>query len=145
MALRKRKQAPPAQPILHLALPVRDLDEARHFYVDLLGCPLGRVTDEWIDVWFHGCQVTLHRRPSEVLPAVVRGVRHFGVSLGTEEWETLVLRYQSAGVPFTEYPHLDDSGANKAKVEDPSGNIIEFKSYLNVEASLAPPTGVTPP
>ena len=33
----------PGEPILHLSMPVRDLEEARRFYVDVLGCEPGRV------------------------------------------------------------------------------------------------------
>ena len=47
------------RPILHLSLPVRDLEESRAFYVDALGCSLGRVRDDFIDVWFYGMQVSL--------------------------------------------------------------------------------------
>jgi extradiol dioxygenase family protein len=139
----RKKEQPEAPPILHLALPVRDLDEARYFYGDVLGCQSGRTTDDWIDMWFYGCQLTLHNRPSEVLPAVVRGVRHFGVALPVTQWESAMMRFESVGVVFTENPHLDDAGAYKAKVEDPSGNVIEFKAYPNVELMLAPPAGVT--
>ena len=53
------------QPILHLSLPVRDLDEARRFYVDVLGCTAGRARQGYQDVWFYGMQVTLHDRPDE--------------------------------------------------------------------------------
>jgi extradiol dioxygenase family protein len=143
MAFGKKKRQQP-QPILHLALPVRDLDEARYFYGDVLGCQPGRTTEEWIDMWFYGCQLTLHHRPSEVLPAVVRGVRHFGVSLPVEQWEAAMMRFESVGVVFAESPHLDDFGAYKAKVEDPSANVVEFKAYPNVEAMLGPPNAVSP-
>lgn len=144
MPWRKKKEPPAAQPILHLALPVRDVEEALSFYVGVLGCQSGRVAEEWVDVWFYGCQLTLHHRPSEVLPAVVRGVRHFGVALPVTQWEAAMMRFESAGVVFAETPHLDDAGAYKAKVEDPSANVIEFKAYPNVEAMLAPPATVTP-
>jgi extradiol dioxygenase family protein len=36
-------------PILHLSVPVRDVAEARAFYVDVLGCRPGRVRDGWLD------------------------------------------------------------------------------------------------
>lgn len=39
-------------PPFHLAFPVRDLDEARAFYGDLLGCPEGRSSSEWVDFNF---------------------------------------------------------------------------------------------
>lgn len=143
MPLRKKKLPKEPQPILHLALPVRDLDECRYFYGDVLGCQPGRVHGDWIDMWFYGCQITLHERPSEVLPTMIRGIRHFGVALPVPQWETAMMRFESVGVIFTESPHLDEAGAYKAKVEDPSGNVIEFKAYPNVEEMLSPPTGVT--
>ena len=66
----------PGEPILHLSIPVRDLEESRRFYVDVLGCEPGRVQDRSLDVFFFGCQVTLHERPAEVLAPEQRGVRH---------------------------------------------------------------------
>lgn len=38
-----------AMPPFHLAFPVHDLDAARRFYGELLGCPEGRSSPEWID------------------------------------------------------------------------------------------------
>ena len=38
------------EPILHLSFPVRDLAQSIAFYVDVLGCELGRVHDEFADV-----------------------------------------------------------------------------------------------
>ena len=36
----------------HLAFPVRDLDEARHFYGDVIGCPQGRSDTTYQDFDF---------------------------------------------------------------------------------------------
>ena len=72
-------------PILHLSIPVRDLDESRAFYVDGLGCALGRVRDDFIDVWFFGMQVSLHAEPDQVRSPEDQGVQHFGVTLGADE------------------------------------------------------------
>ena len=44
----------------HLAFPVDDLDAARAFYGDLLGCAQGRQSDQWIDFDLHGHQITAH-------------------------------------------------------------------------------------
>ena len=52
------------QPILHLSIPVRDLDEAREFYVHALGCQPARARAGFTDVWFYGMQVTLQDRPT---------------------------------------------------------------------------------
>ena len=43
----------------HLAFPVDDLTRARAFYGELLGCPEGRSSDEWIDFNFYGHQLSL--------------------------------------------------------------------------------------
>ena len=79
----------PVNPILHLSLPIRDLAESRHFYVDVLGCDPGREDTSWMDVWFYEKQVTLHERPDQVLAAEEAGVRHFGVALGEEQFVAL--------------------------------------------------------
>lgn len=44
----------------HLAYNVRDLDDARAFYGDLLGCAEGRSTDTWVDFNFFSHQISLH-------------------------------------------------------------------------------------
>ena len=51
-------------PPFHLAFPVRDVAEARRFYVDLLGCGEGRSADEWVDLDFFGHQIVAHYKPS---------------------------------------------------------------------------------
>ena len=72
------------QPILHLSIPVRDMDEARDFYVQTLGCQAARARAGFTDVWFFGMQITLQDRPDEVGgPQPARGSRHFGVTLGS--------------------------------------------------------------
>lgn len=38
----------------HLAYNVRDLDETRAFYGDVLGCTEGRSTETWVDYSFFG-------------------------------------------------------------------------------------------
>ena len=81
-------------------MPVRDLEEARHFYVDVLGCEPGRVMDRAIDVFFFGAQVTLHERPAEVSAPEHQGVRHFGVALTAPQWRALVDRLEAEGAVF---------------------------------------------
>src|SRR3954469_13846345 len=49
----------------HLAFPVHDLAVARAFYGDLLGCPEGRSSDQWVDFDFHGHQIVAHLAPDE--------------------------------------------------------------------------------
>ena len=121
---------------------MRDLEEARTFYVDVLGCTAGRERDGWIDVWFYGLQLTLQERPEEVLPEEQRGVRHFGVALHRQELDALVARLDDAGVRWLSPLRTDDPGTEreqtKAKLLDPSGNAIELKSYADPSAAYAP-------
>jgi extradiol dioxygenase family protein len=118
-------------PILHLSLPVRDLAECREFYVDVLGCELGREHPMFIDVWFYGLQLTLQERPDQVLSDEQRGVRHFGVTLSADELSELLARLDSYPVRWlspltTDYPGTPQE-QTKAKLLDPSGNAIELR------------------
>ena len=54
-----------AMPPFHLAFPVHDIAAARQFYGDLLGCPEGRSSPEWIDFNFYGHQIVAHLAPDE--------------------------------------------------------------------------------
>ena len=123
-----------SEPILHLSIPVDDLDAARRFYESALGCRVGRVRDDWVDVWFFGLQLTLQERPEEVAALPDHGVRHFGVVLQDRAaFESLVARIGSADARWlTEpTPHAEAalSGKVGGKLADPSGNIIEIKYY----------------
>ena len=46
--------------LFHFAFNVTDLDEARRFYGDVLGCTEGRSTDTWVDFDFFDHQISLH-------------------------------------------------------------------------------------
>jgi extradiol dioxygenase family protein len=130
------------EPILHLSLPVADLDRARDFYVELLGCPLGRVRERWLDVWFYGLQLTLQDDPDHVLASDAVGVRHFGVTLDGDVLAALVTRLRRADVDWVHQVAIDYAGTpeeqTKAKLRDPDGNVIELKSYARPAVGLGP-------
>jgi hypothetical protein len=130
-------------PILHLSLPVLDLDESKRFYVDRLGCPLARERDGFIDVWFYGLQLTLQHFPDQVLSPDERGVRHFGVTLDGDDLGELVTRLEGTDVEWvsplrTDYPGEPEE-QTKAKIADPSGNVIELKTYADPGAAFVLP------
>ena len=52
-------------PRFHLAFPVHDLELAREFYTNVLGCTLGRESKKWIDFNMHGHQVVAHLSPKD--------------------------------------------------------------------------------
>jgi len=129
------------RPILHLSIPVRDLDEARRFYVDTLGCRAARARDGYQDVWFYGMQITLHDRPEEAAwPTPGASVRHFGVTLGRGDFDALAARLAARGVRWVSPVSTDDEGTvteqTKAKFADPSDNVIEIKTYADVASAL---------
>jgi uncharacterized protein len=132
-------------PVLHLSIPVRDLNEARAFYVGVLGCDAARERPDFCDVWFHGMQVTLHERPDEVAAnggegTSARSCRHFGVTLGRDEFDAAVARVEESAAYWVVPPGTDDPGLpteqTKAKLADPSGNVIELKTYPDIDAAL---------
>jgi uncharacterized protein len=128
------------QPILHLSIPVRDMDEARNFYVHVLGCQAARTGSDFTDVWFYGMQLTLQDRPDEVPATPSRGCRHFGVTLGRDEFDVMVARVGALGIDWVSPVSTDDEGQDseqtKGKIADPSGNVIELKTYRDVETAL---------
>ena len=128
------------RPILHLSLPVRDLRIARDFYVEALGCQAARTRDDFVDVWFFGMQLTLQDRPDEVGEWKPGGSRRFGVTLARDEFDELLVRLEVAAVPWVVPVTTDNEGLSteqtKAKLKDPSGNVIEIKSYRDVDTAL---------
>ena len=44
----------------HLAFPVNDLNTTKYFYVNVIGCKVGRESKSWIDFNLYGHQVVAH-------------------------------------------------------------------------------------
>jgi hypothetical protein len=131
-------------PILHLSLPVTDLAAARAFYVDQVGCEAGQaIGDGAIDVWFYGLQLTLQVQPDHVLPDDRQGARHFGVTLDRATFEQLLTRLEALPVRWIDRVATDTTGTLRgktaAKLADPSGNVIELKTYDDARVALAIP------
>jgi extradiol dioxygenase family protein len=130
------------RPRFHLAFPVRDLQEARAFYGELLGCAEGRSSAEWVDFDFYGHQLVAHLAPSEVghkAHNVVDGedvpVRHFGLILDMADWRSLADRLKARDVAFIIQPDIRFAGLPGEQatffVNDPSGNALEFKAFAS--------------
>lgn len=131
----------PALPPFHLALAVDDLAAARAFYVDLLGCGVGRSSEHWIDFDFFGHQVVAHLVPRDAERDAGRNpvdgdhvpVPHFGAVLAWEDWERLGERLRAAGFTFVIEPRVRFRGEAGEQgtffLRDPAGNALEFKSF----------------
>ena len=127
----------------HLAFPVRDLESTRRFYVDLLGCAEGRSGDDWVDIDFFGNQIVAHVMAR--FPLAESGVNridghdvplpHFGAVLAMDQWRKLTDRLREGGVTFLIEPHVRYEGRFQEQASmifhDPSGNVIEFKSFAD--------------
>lgn len=125
-------------PRFHLAFPVHDLNAARGFYKDMLGCREGRSNEHWVDFDFYGHQIVAHLS-NEVETAAhnpVDGdqvpVRHFGVILPWDEWHVLAKKLEGK-VEFIIKPHVRFKNAAGEQATmfflDPSGNALEFKAF----------------
>ncbi len=134
------------RPRFHLAFPVRDLAESRAFYGELLGCPEGRSSDEWVDFDFFGHQIVAHLSPNEAghkehnqVDGDAVPVRHFGAILSMTEWRKLAARLTERKVPFIIAPGIRFQGLTGEQATffflDPSGNALEFKAF-NDEAGI---------
>lgn len=128
----------------HLAFPVHDLEQARHFYVQVLGCREGRSSDHWIDFDLWGHQIVAHLVPAAATGSggdtgcnAVDGhdvpVPHFGVVMPWDQWHELADRLRQAGVRFAIEPHIRFPGQAGEQAtmffRDPSGNALEFKAF----------------
>ncbi len=131
----------------HLAAPTRDKEEARLFYRDTLGCPVGREADRWIDFDFFGHQLSLHvcEEAESLATNTVDGkevpVRHFGAILPWSDWHDLRDTLVGAGTEFVIEPYVRFKGETGEQATmfflDPSGNALEFKSFKDPDQLYA--------
>ena len=138
-----------ALPPFHLAFPVDDLDAAREFYCDLLGCSLGRSSDIWIDFNMFGHQVVAHLKPQverqQYFSNPVDGkevpIPHFGLVLNWDDWHQLAEKLTTAKIDFTIEPHIRFEGQVGEQATmfllDPAGNALEFKSFKDMNQMFA--------
>lgn len=132
----------------HIAFPVDDLDKARHFYAEILGCAEGRSDTDWIDFDLYGHQIVAHRVAGHAPRAdhnPVDGhavpVPHFGVVLTPADWQALADRLIAAGTEFLIEPHTrfaDMAGEQSTMFFlDPAGNALEFKAFADMSQLFA--------
>lgn len=129
--------------LFHLAFHVRDLDGARRFYGDLLGCQEGRSTATWVDFNFFGHQISMHlgepfatTRTGQVGGHLVP-MPHLGVVLELPEWQALAERLRVAGTEFVMPPQARFEGQPGEQwtmfLLDPFGNPLEIKGFRSLD------------
>lgn len=129
-----------ASSAFHISVPVSDLTRARAFYGVLLGCTEGRSAEDRIDFNFFGHHLVTHCEPTEaqhrtrivISSGLKTPVRHFGVIVSNDLWESLAQRLSDAGVEFAVPPQLVFAGEVREQsiflANDGCGNWVEFKA-----------------
>lgn len=120
--------------LFHLAFPIHDLQLAKAFYVDKLGCQLGRESEQALILNFSSHQIVAHK--IDFLPEEQTGIypRHFGlVFLNKEEFRAFIQRLEANELCF-ETPVKTRFADTRLEhqsffLKDPSNNLLEFKYY----------------
>ncbi|MFT6388442.1 MAG: extradiol dioxygenase family protein [Cellvibrionaceae bacterium] len=135
----------------HLAVQVRDIDEAREFYGSKMGLSEGRSSENWIDFNMFGHQLVTHFNPQigkagKIInisnPVDGHGVPvpHFGVVMNFAEWDSFSQKVSTFIDDFIIEPYVRFRGEPGEQgtmfFADPSGNALEFKGFKDIESEL---------
>ena len=130
--------------LFHFSFAVDDLDRARRFYGELLGCPEGRKLPGRADFNFFGHHIVAHLAPEDVVGDKGKKLRegggtplrHFGVVMPLEIFERTATRLSGAGVDFILKPETRQAGTVREQklmtCRDGCGNAIEFKGLRSI-------------
>jgi extradiol dioxygenase family protein len=135
----------------HLAVQVRDIDEARDFYGVKMGFAEGRSSDTWIDFDMFGHQFVTHLDSQIGKDGTISGISspvdghgvpvpHFGVVMKFDEWQQLAVKVRMFVKEFIIEPYIRFKGKPGEQGTmfflDPSGNALEFKAFRDIESEL---------
>ncbi len=132
----------------HIAIPVANLQEARDFYGNILGCPEGRSSDHWVDFNLFGHQLVIHykeggreKRAHNPVDGHDVPIPHYGVVLEWVDWEAFAENLRKKGVEFVIEPYIRFKGQVGEQATmfflDPSGNALEFKAFKDMSQLFA--------
>lgn len=136
----------------HLAFPVTNLLETEKFYLEVLGCSIGRRTPKSINFNFHGHQIVAHlvdSMPDNTDDGRIDGKNvppfHFGLVMEWNDWNAFRDKLIKRNFEFRIKPHIRYPGKVGEQatlfLNDPSGNAIEFKSFRDDERLFATSKG----
>ena len=135
----------------HVAVQVRDIEEARRFYGGVLGCPEGRSDADWVDFNLFGHQFVCHLNRTIGAGGQIGAhynavdghgvpVPHCGVVLTMPDWNSLAARLRERQVRFVIEPCIRFQGKPGEQATmffmDPSGNALEFKAFRDIDKQL---------
>tara|TARA_Y100000994_G_scaffold156932_1_gene128560 strand:- start:303 stop:728 length:426 start_codon:yes stop_codon:yes gene_type:complete len=124
----------------HLAFPVYNIKETIDWYINILGCSIGRQAERWVDFNFYNHQISAHKIDQKDMVLETNPVdghniptRHFGIILDMNEWNKLAERLNQKNIQFIIEPNIrfkDQKGEQATLfIKDPSGNVLEFKAF----------------
>ncbi len=128
-----------ANAIFHLAFPIENIPDTKKFYVDGLGCTVGREAANSIILNLYGHQLVAHINKQSSPAQAGIYPRHFGIVFPTlTDWQALLDRstlhqlefYQSAKHRFAG----EITEHRTFFLVDPFTNLLEFKYYTHSEA-----------
>lgn len=132
----------------HLAIPVKELNQTKDFYIHVLECEQGRSSDVWQDLNFFGHQLVLHidkqeqpQKPHNEVDGKHVPIPHFGVVLPWTTFFEFAEKLKRKSVKFIIEPYLRFEGKTGEQATmffyDPSGNALEFKSFRDPKELFA--------
>ena len=131
----------PARAAVTIVTPVDDIDAAKRFYGDCLGCALIDSGEGLQKFQFFGHVLEARLTVAEVEPVEVAaatpamlwgGERYVGFELAWSEWSALTDRLRAEGIAFKVEPALRNLGLpdehGSFMLEDPFGNLFQFRA-----------------
>jgi uncharacterized protein len=135
----RKGQVSMSHSLFHLAFPIYDVGATLRFYVDGLGCTVGRRSKHAVTLSLAGHQLVAHVVPDQ--SSKQKGIypRHFGlIFLSQQEWQALADRAKDKDLTFYQQPRVRFPGTRIEHrtffLEDPSHNLLEFKHYTHESA-----------
>lgn len=125
--------------IFHLAFPIHDFAQAKFFYLEQLGCQLGRESEHALIFQFGSHQIVAHKIDAPLPLQESIYPRHFGlIFLEQSEFNAFVARINDKNVSY-EIPLKIRFPKTRIEhqsffLKDPSNNLLEFKYYTNPSA-----------
>ena len=127
--------------IAHVAVPCRNLEEAARWYAEVLGAQPVRILKDRVTFSFGGVlQLVCHLERRAITANPRAYPRHHGLTfLCMEDFCRLKEHIQALGIKFLVRPAVRFARTphehQTFMVADPSGNVVEFKCYVQPECS----------
>ena len=122
-------------------MPTNNIKKTKSFYVELLGCAVGREDATWVDLDLYGHQLVFHYCGNTTFPNYTNPVDkkkvqlpHFGIILTMNQFDELANQLLGH-VQFIIEPYVRFKGTPGEQATmfflDPNGYALEFKAFAD--------------